>query len=77
MEPKIKGKAFDYDDTRDRKFYDAFVWMFRPLAKIIFKTQFIGRENVPKTGSLEPSQLIRSRSHRRGESPQDSLHGEA
>ena len=34
MEPKIKGKAFDYDDTRDRKFYDAFVWMFHPLAKI-------------------------------------------
>ena len=52
MEPKIKGKAFDYDDTRDRKFYDALVWMFHPLAKIIFKTQFIGRENVPKTGSL-------------------------
>ena len=32
MEPKIKGKAFDYDDTRDRKFYDVFVWMFHPLA---------------------------------------------
>ena len=59
MEPKIKGKAFDYDDTRDRKFYDAFVWMFHPLAKIIFKTQFIGRENVPMCNrywhSLEPS----------------------
>ena len=52
MEPKIKGKAFNYDDTRDRKFYDVFVWMFHPLAKIIFKTQYIGRENVPKTGSL-------------------------
>ena len=26
--------------------------MFHPLAKIIFKTQYIGRENVPKTGSL-------------------------
>ncbi len=52
MEPKIKGKAFDYNDTRDRKFYDVFVWMFHPLAKIIFKTQYIGRENVPKTGSL-------------------------
>ena len=52
MEPKIKGKAFNYNDTRDRKFYDVFVWMFHPLAKIIFKTQYIGRENVPKTGSL-------------------------
>ena len=36
MEPKIKGKAFDYDDTRDRKIYVALVWMFQPLAKIIF-----------------------------------------
>ena len=52
MEPKIKGKAFNYNDTRDRKFYDVFVWMFHPLAKIVFKTQYIGRENVPKTGSL-------------------------
>ena len=52
MEPKIKGKAFNYNDTRDRKFYDVFVWMFHPLTKIVFKTQYIGRENVPKTGSL-------------------------
>lgn len=52
MEPKIKGKAFDYDDTRDRKFYDVFVWMFHPLAKIVFKTQYIGRENVPKRAVL-------------------------
>ena len=80
MEPKIKGKAFNYNDTRDRKFYDVFVWMFHPLAKIVFKTQYIGRENVPKTGSLiiaSNHRNSRSRSHCRGESPQDPLHGEA
>ncbi len=52
METKIKGKQFNYDDTRDRKFYDVFVAIFHPLSKVIFKTQYIGRENVPKTGSL-------------------------
>lgn len=52
MEPKIKGKSFDYDDTRDRKFYDAVVAVFHPLSKIIFRTTYIGRENVPQTGGL-------------------------
>lgn len=52
MEAKIKGKAFDYNDTRDRKFYDVIVAIFHPLSKILFKTQYLGLENVPKTGGL-------------------------
>lgn len=52
MKPRIKGKAFDYNNTRDRKFYDVMVTVFRYLPKILFKAKYIGLENVPKTGSL-------------------------
>ncbi len=52
MKPKIKGKAFDYNNTRDRKGYDIMVALFHPLAKILFKMKYVGLENVPKTGSL-------------------------
>lgn len=44
--------GFDYSVVRDRKFYDFIVYPGRLVAKIWFKLNCVGLENVPKDGAF-------------------------
>ena len=48
----LKGKDFDYNITRDRKFCKLMVKVLGPFVRHKFKAQYFGLENVPKEGKL-------------------------
>lgn len=49
---RVKGKAFDYSVTRDRKFCKVLVHVLGPFIRQHFKAQYFGIENVPADGKL-------------------------
>lgn len=43
-------KKFDYSQVKHYKLYNFIKAVFRPIVKIVYKTQFKGLENIPKNG---------------------------
>lgn len=43
-------KKFDYSQVKHYKLYNFIKVVFRPIVKIVYKTQFKGLENIPKNG---------------------------
>lgn len=43
-------KKFDYSQVKHYKLYNFIKAVFRPVVKIVYKTQFKGLENIPKNG---------------------------
>ena len=43
-------KEFDYSQVKHYKLYNFIKAVFRPLVKIVYKTQFKGLENIPQNG---------------------------
>lgn len=43
-------KKFDYSQVKHYKLYNFIKVVFRPVVKIVYKTQFKGLENIPKNG---------------------------
>lgn len=43
-------KKFDYSQVKHYKLYNFIKSVFRPIVKIVYKTQFKGLENIPKNG---------------------------
>jgi 1-acyl-sn-glycerol-3-phosphate acyltransferase len=45
-------KEFDYSKVREYKFNDFVMPIFLLISKILYRTVYIGKENVPKTGGI-------------------------
>ncbi len=43
-------KEFDYSQVKHYKLYNFIKAVFRPIVKIVYKTQFKGLENIPQNG---------------------------
>ncbi len=45
-------KEFDYSEVKEYKFFDVVIPVFKLISKILYRVQYVGMENVPKTGGI-------------------------